>query len=76
MTNLPNVGDRVKVWPMPDRLVQDGPRPVSEGGRFLAKEGREVVWSHAYLDQYRSGDLSLHDPALAPAEAPAEKAKE
>jgi hypothetical protein len=68
MNNLPKIGDRVRVWPAPERLVQDGPRTLDAGGRWLAKEGREVAWSYFHLEQYRAGDLYLHDPA--PSAAP------
>jgi hypothetical protein len=64
MQNLPNFGDRVRVWPMPGRKVQDGPRPVDQwgGGRFMPSKGVEVVWSLYYLEQLRSGDLLMHAP--------------
>ena len=83
MTGLPEIGDSVKVWPMPGRLVQDGPRPVDAmgGGRWLQAEGREITWSSFHLEQYRAGDLLLHDPGdqtggnAAPAK-PAKAAKQ
>jgi hypothetical protein len=63
MIGLPEIGDKVKVWPVPGRLVQDGPRPVDAmgGGRWLT-QGREIVWSEFHLEQYRAGDLLLHEP--------------
>jgi hypothetical protein len=63
MLGLPQVGQKVHVWPAPGRRVQDGARPVDEGGRFLPAEGNDVIWSEYHHDQMRSGDLFLHDPS-------------
>lgn len=69
MIGLPRAGERVKVYPSPGRHVQEGPRPLDSGGRWLAEDGREVIWSEYYLEQYRAGDLLLHEVApLLPAE--------
>ena len=65
MTDLPNIGDKVHVWPSPGLRVQDGPRGLADGGRFLPAEGREVKWSYLHLEQLRSGELFLHDPRPA-----------
>ena len=69
---LPELGSKVWVWPMPGRMVQDGPRPVDVlgGGRWLPPEGREVIWSPFHVEQYRAGDLLLHAP---PGAAPPEE---
>lgn len=75
MTGLPEFGDLVKVWPMPGRLVQDGHRTLDAGGRFLADEGREVVWNEYYLMQYRAGDLLFHAPPKAQPAAKSEPRK-
>ena len=75
MTNLPSVGDKVHVWPMPGRMVQDGARPLDSGGRWLPPEGRDVIWTEYHHEQYRQGDLLLHEPPKAKAaEKPAETA--
>jgi hypothetical protein len=70
MLGLPEFGDRAWVWPTPGRMVQDGPLALDadSGGRWLAKGGREVAWSAFYLEQYRAGDLHLHDPRSLPAD--------
>lgn len=67
MINLPNFGDRVKVWPFPGRKVQLDARPVAtdKGGRYCEDEGQEVVWSEFHYEQYRQGDLLLHPPPAA-----------
>jgi len=61
---MPNLGDRVRVWPAPGRRVQDGPRPADRmgGGRMLPPEGREAVWSEFHHEQLKAGDLLLHPP--------------
>lgn len=72
MLGLPEIGDRVRVWPAPGRMnVQDGHRPMDSGGRWLRQEGREVLWTAFHLEQMRAGDLCLHDPCPA-APAPAQ----
>jgi len=75
MLDLPELGQKVRVWPMPGRQVQHGPRPVDHlgGGRWMPRDGVEVVWSEFHLEQLRAGDLLLHPPpddqaALLPAE--------
>jgi hypothetical protein len=73
MNDLPKIGAKVMIWPAPGRAVQDGPLTLDAGGRFLPKEGREVIWSYFHHEQYRSGDLFLHDPAGAQ-ETPADDA--
>lgn len=67
MIGLPKVGDRVRIWPMPGRRVQNGPRPVDHmgGGRWLKKSGEIVIWSEFHHDQYMHGDLLLHPPPCA-----------
>ena len=62
MLNLPEPGDRVRVWPCPGRRVQLDARPVAHdrGGRYLSDEGQEVVWSMFHLEQLRAGDIYLH----------------
>jgi hypothetical protein len=72
--NLPADGSKVKIWPRPGRKVQLGARPLDSGGRWLT-EGTEVVWSSVFTEQFKSGDLLLHDPAPAPA-AKSKKDKE
>lgn len=79
MKNLPELGERVRVWPAPGRRVQLDARPVAHdrGGRYLDEgvaEGQEVVWSPFHLEQLRAGDIYLHNPqppclALAEVEA-------
>ena len=80
MLNVPNFGDRVRVWPAPNRRIQNGPRPIDAmgGGRLLADEGAEVIWSPFHFEQLRSGDLFLHDPTPRPVAkaSPNPKAKE
>jgi hypothetical protein len=68
MLGLPEIGDRVYVWPAPGRRsVQDGHLSLDSGGRWMRPEGREVVWTPFHLEQMRAGDLCLHDPCPAPA---------
>jgi hypothetical protein len=76
MTGIPELGTRIRVWPMPGRRIQEGTRPVDMmgGGRWLPDAGREVVWSEFHVEQLRAGDLLLHPPPGspdAPGEAPA-----
>lgn len=61
----PKIGDRVRVWPFPGRNVQDGPRTLDNGGRWLARGGREIAWSEFHLEQLRAGDILLHQPPPA-----------
>jgi hypothetical protein len=68
MVNLPNVGERVKVWPMPGRAVQLSVVPLDAGGRWMPKDGAEVVWSHFHLEQLRAGDILFHSPVAAAVE--------
>lgn len=64
MIDLPEPGQRVRVWPAPGRRVQLDARPVANdrGGRYLEyfDEGQEVVWSPFHLEQLRAGDIFLH----------------
>lgn len=62
-TMVPEIGQMVKVWPCPGRMVQDGARTLDQGGRWLT-EGREVKWSAHHMEQYRAGDLLLHAPKV------------
>jgi hypothetical protein len=63
--NLPNNGDKVRIWPYPGRRVQIDERAVNheQGGRFAADEGQLVTWSDYHAEAYRSGDFLLHDPS-------------
>ena len=70
MVNLPAHGATVHIWPTNAR-VQDGPRCVSDGGRFLPLEGRDVVWGEFYHSQLVGNEIRLIDPRPA---APAVKA--
>lgn len=65
MLGMPEVGQKVRIWPMPGRRVQNGHRPVDYmgGGRFLDAHGEEVVWSEFHYQQLRAGDILLHAPA-------------
>ena len=71
--SMPNLGDRVRVWPFPGRRVQLDARPVApdKGGRYLSDEGHEVVWSTFHVEQLRAGDLLLHSPEPPQAAEPA-----
>ena len=73
MTGIPELGQKVKIWPMPNRRVQDGPRPVDHlgGGRWLKAEGREIIWSEFHMEQLLAGDILLHPPSASPPPAPA-----
>ena len=73
MINLPAQGATVHIWPTNAR-VQDGPLCVSDGGRFLSPEGRDVVWGEFYHSQLLGNEIRLHDPR--PAAAPAKAIKE
>ncbi len=70
MTELPNLGDRVKIWPMPGRTAHANERPIDQmgGGRQIGPSGEEVIWSEWHLTQLRAGDVLLHDPTPAHAE--------
>lgn len=72
MLNLPNLGDRVRVWPFPGRRIQLDARPVTpdKGGRYMDEDGQEIVWSEFHLEQLRAGDLLLHSPIPQEAEPP------
>ena len=74
MTNLPQVGQKIHVWPFPGRKVQLGHRTLDNGGRWLPQEGEDVQWSFALLEQYRSGDILLHAPPAPTAVVPAVQA--
>ncbi len=79
MLDLPRPGERVYVWPHPGVRVQDGPLPISQGGRWLPSTGRSVIWDEYRYRQFLAGELHLTDPhnpsnTQATAVAPAEKA--
>lgn len=77
MIGLPEDGQRVRIWPRPGRSVQHGDRTLDAagGGRWLADDGAEVVWGPFFHEQMKAGDILLHDPSPAKAEAPAPKAE-
>lgn len=64
MLGLPEVGDKVKIWPAPGRKAHVNARPVDTmgGGRFLKDEGEEVLWSEFHLTQLKAGDVMMHSP--------------
>lgn len=64
MTNVPNLGQKVRVWPMPGRRVQFDERPIGfmGGGRELKKSGETVEWTTFRMEQLKSGDLLMHHP--------------
>lgn len=64
MTNVPELGQKVRVWPMPGRRVQFDERPIDAmgGGRELKKSGETVEWTTFRMEQLKSGDLLLHHP--------------
>lgn len=64
MLDLPEFGDKVRIWPHPHRKVQLGRRPVDKwgGGRWMARKGAVVEWSAYHLEQLRAGDILLHHP--------------
>lgn len=64
MTNVPHLGQKVRVWPMPGRRVQFDERPVDfmGGGRVLQKNGETVEWTSFRMEQLKQGDLLLHHP--------------
>lgn len=67
MIGLPEIGQRVRIWPAPGRQrIQSTPRPLDQmgGGRQLTV-GTDVVWSAFHLEQLRAGDIILQDPAPA-----------
>lgn len=65
MTDLPNLGDRVTVWPAPGLRVQDGDRV----GAFLSGP-KEVTWDAFWHRRLLEGAVLLRDPAPSPAPAP------
>ena len=74
MVNLPTPGDRVHIWPAPGLQVQDGALSVSDGGRWLPAEGRDVRWTPFHYEQIRAGEIYLHDPTPGEA-APAKHSR-
>lgn len=62
---LPSLGERVRVWPAPDKRVQSGTRTIDSGGRWLASAGAPVVWGAYHTEQLRAGEIMLHPPPCA-----------
>ena len=67
MTDLPEFGARVKVWPAPGRSVPHGPPSLNMHSaiRWMDAEGIEVEWSAFYLELLRAGDILMHAPPAA-----------
>jgi hypothetical protein len=63
----PKNGERVRLWPTHAR-VQDGETAYA---RFMALEGREVIWSRYWWQRMRDGDVTATNPNPAPAPPPA-----
>lgn len=67
MIDLPEIGDRVKVWPMPGRYVLTGPfhsgAALLTQGQKMPAGGLEVVWDHFWYAQLKEGAILLHPPA-------------
>ena len=59
MTNLPTMGDRVRIWPALGARVQDGAASI---GRMLPLDGREVSWDAYWHRRYLEGSILFHDP--------------
>lgn len=72
MTNLPNLGDRLHVWPALGVRVQDG---ADKYGVFMAPDGRDVVWDAYWHRRYLEGAVHLGDPAPASASANGDSAQ-
>ena len=68
MLNLPNIGDRVRVWPAAGLNVQNGDGAFC---KFLPSGGREVAWDSYWHRRLLDGAIHLHDPS--PATAPAKE---
>ena len=64
MTNLPQLGDHIYVWPAVGQRVQAG---AEKFGHFLAAAGAEVVWDVYWHRRFLEGAIHLHDPAAKPA---------
>lgn len=66
MNDLPAIGERVKVWPMPGRHVLTGAFQPGAGlltqGQQMPTAGQEVVWDYYWFSQLREGALLLHPP--------------
>jgi hypothetical protein len=66
MIDLPEIGDRVKVWPMPGRFVLTGPfhsgAALLTQGQRMPKGGLEIVWDHYWFAQLREGAILMHAP--------------
>lgn len=66
MTGLPNLGARVRVWPMPGRRVLTAPfaadAPLLAQAMLMPKSGREVVWDYYWMEKLREGAILLHAP--------------
>jgi hypothetical protein len=65
MVNLPNLGDKLHVWPAQGLKVQDSKTPISDGGRWMDPEGRDVVWDEFRYGQFLHGEIHLHSPKPA-----------
>lgn len=63
---MPNVGDRVKVWPAPGHPV----RELHDNPRLLPADGVVCTWSPWLESKQGSGEVYLTDPTPRPA-APA-----
>lgn len=73
MTNLPKLGDLVRVWPADGARVQDG---ADRFGVFLSADGCAVAWDFYWHRRYLDGSVHLHDPRAAAASSSKHKAKE
>lgn len=64
MIGLPNIGERVRVWPFPGNQAQLDERPLDArgGGRAVPVGGMEVVWSEFQHSQLLQGMILLHAP--------------
>lgn len=65
MSDAPNRGDSVRVWPLNPRVAAN-----SNGGGFLSPMGKPVEWSAWWELRLRDGDITITDPNHQPETAP------
>lgn len=56
---MPEINERVHVWPMPGLRVSSLPPPAR---RVLPPEGAAVPWSSWLAKRHGAGEISLTDP--------------
>lgn len=66
MIDLPQLGQRLRIYPMPGRMVIAAPfaadAPLLAHVRHMPNAGQEVVWDLYWFSQLREGAIILHAP--------------